>query len=33
MAPVTVIAILFIGLFSIAVGLDEIAYPRVRNRA
>ncbi len=31
-APIIVIAILFIGLFSIAVGLDEIANPRVRNR-
>ena len=30
--PIIVIAILFIGLFSIAVGLDEIANPRVRNR-
>jgi peptide/nickel transport system permease protein len=31
--PIIVIAILFIGLFLIAVGLDEIANPRVRNRA
>lgn len=31
--PIFVIAILFIGLFLIAVGLDEIANPRVRNRA
>lgn len=31
--PIVVIAILFIGLFSIAVGLDEIANPRVRSRA
>jgi peptide/nickel transport system permease protein len=30
--PIIVIAILFIGLFSIAVGLDAIANPRVRNR-
>lgn len=30
--PIIVIAILFIGLFLIAVGLDEIANPRVRNR-
>ena len=31
--PIVVIAILFIGLFLIAVGLDEIANPRVRMRA
>jgi peptide/nickel transport system permease protein len=31
--PIIVIAILFIGLFLVAVGLDEIANPRVRNRA
>jgi peptide/nickel transport system permease protein len=31
--PIIVIAILFIGLFSVAVGLDEIANPRVRSRA
>jgi peptide/nickel transport system permease protein len=31
-APIAVIAILFIGLFLIAVGLDEIANPRVRSR-
>jgi peptide/nickel transport system permease protein len=31
-APIIVIAILFIGLFLVAVGLDEIANPRVRNR-
>jgi len=30
--PIVVIAILFTGLFLIAVGLDEIANPRVRNR-
>lgn len=30
--PIAVIAILFIGLFNIAVGLDEIANPRVRDR-
>ncbi|MBA2598916.1 MAG: ABC transporter permease [Chloroflexia bacterium] len=30
--PIIVIAILFIGLFLVAVGLDEIANPRVRNR-
>lgn len=30
--PIAVIAILFIGLFLIAVGLDEIANPRVRDR-
>jgi peptide/nickel transport system permease protein len=30
--PILVIAILFIGLFNIAVGLDEIANPRVRDR-
>ena len=30
--PIFVIAILFIGLFLVAVGLDEIANPRVRNR-
>ena len=31
--PIIVIAILFTGLFLVAVGLDEIANPRVRNRA
>lgn len=31
--PIVVIAILFIGLFLVAVGLDEIANPRVRSRA
>ncbi len=31
--PIIVIAVLFIGLFLVAVGLDEIANPRVRNRA
>ena len=30
--PILVIAVLFIGLFLVAVGLDEIANPRVRNR-
>ena len=30
--PIIVIAILFIGLFLMAVGLDEVANPRVRNR-
>ena len=30
--PIIVIAILFIGLFLVAVGLDEIANPRIRNR-
>jgi peptide/nickel transport system permease protein len=30
--PIIVIAILFIGLFLVAVGLDEIANPRMRNR-
>ena len=30
--PILVIAILFIGLFLVTVGLDEIANPRVRNR-
>jgi peptide/nickel transport system permease protein len=30
--PIVVIAILFTGLFLVAVGLDEIANPRVRNR-
>ena len=30
--PIIVIAILFIGLFLVAVGLDEIANPRLRNR-
>lgn len=33
MPPIIVIAILFVGLFCVAVGLDEIANPRVRNRA
>src|SRR5215208_6191788 len=32
MPPIVVIAVLFIGLFLLAVGLDEIANPRVRNR-
>jgi peptide/nickel transport system permease protein len=32
MPPIVVIAVLFIGLFLVAVGLDEIANPRVRNR-
>jgi peptide/nickel transport system permease protein len=31
--PIIVIAILFTGLFLVAVGLDEIANPRVRSRA
>ncbi len=31
--PIFIIAILFIGLFLVAVGLDEIANPRVRSRA
>lgn len=30
--PIAVIAILFTGLFLVAVGLDEIANPRVRSR-
>jgi peptide/nickel transport system permease protein len=30
--PIVVIAVLFIGLFLVAVGLDEIANPRVRSR-
>jgi peptide/nickel transport system permease protein len=30
-APIAVLAILFIGLFSISVGLDEIANPRLRK--
>jgi peptide/nickel transport system permease protein len=30
--PIVVIAVLFIGLFLVAVGLDEIANPRIRNR-
>ena len=30
--PIIIIAILFIGLFLVAVGLDEVANPRVRNR-
>ena len=30
-APVGVIVVLFIGLFLIAVGLDEIANPRLRK--
>jgi peptide/nickel transport system permease protein len=30
--PILVIGILFTGLFLVAVGLDEIANPRVRNR-
>jgi peptide/nickel transport system permease protein len=31
--PIVVIAVLSIGLFLVAVGLDEIANPRVRSRA
>ncbi len=31
--PIVVIAVLFVGLFLLAVGLDEIANPRIRNRA
>jgi peptide/nickel transport system permease protein len=31
--PIVVIAVLFTGLFLVAVGLDEIANPRVRSRA
>ncbi len=31
--PIVVIAILFTGLFLVAIGLDEIANPRVRSRA
>ena len=30
--PIIIIAMLFIGLFLVAVGLDEVANPRVRNR-
>jgi peptide/nickel transport system permease protein len=30
--PIIIIAVLFIGLFLVAVGLDEIANPRTRNR-
>ena len=30
--PIVVIAVLFVGLFLLAVGLDEIANPRIRNR-
>ena len=30
--PIVVIAALFIGLFLVAVGLDEVANPRIRNR-
>ncbi|MEZ4562413.1 MAG: ABC transporter permease [Thermomicrobiales bacterium] len=30
--PILVIAILFIGLFTIAVGMDEVANPRVRDK-
>jgi len=30
--PIAVIAALFIGLFMVAVGLDEIANPRIRSR-
>jgi len=29
--PIVVIAILFTGLFLLAVGLDEVANPRVRH--
>ena len=31
--PIVVIALLFIALFSISMGLDEIANPRLRRRA
>ena len=31
--PIIVITVLFTGLFLVAVGLDEIANPRVRSRA
>jgi peptide/nickel transport system permease protein len=31
--PIIVIGVLFIGLFLVAVGLDEIANTRVRSRA
>lgn len=31
--PIVVIAVLFTGLFMVAVGLDEIANPRIRSRA
>ena len=31
--PIVVIAVLFIGLFLVAVGLDEVANPRLRSRA
>ena len=30
-APIVVIVILFIGLFLVSVGLDEIANPRLRR--
>ncbi|HYJ13522.1 MAG TPA: ABC transporter permease subunit, partial [Thermomicrobiales bacterium] len=30
--PIVIIAVLFIGLFLTAVGLDELANPRLRNR-
>ena len=30
--PIVVIVILFMGLFLVAVGLDEFANPRLRNR-
>jgi peptide/nickel transport system permease protein len=30
-APIAVIAILFIGLFLVTVGLDEFANPRLRK--
>ena len=31
MAPVSVIIIIFVGLFSIGAGLDELANPRTRR--
>jgi ABC-type dipeptide/oligopeptide/nickel transport system permease subunit len=30
--PIVVIAVLFIGLFLVTVGLDEIANPRLRRQ-
>jgi peptide/nickel transport system permease protein len=30
--PIIIIAILFVGLFLVATGVDEIANPRVRRR-
>jgi len=32
LAPIIVVGIIFIGLFLISVGLDEVANPRLRRQ-